>query len=185
MLDLNDYRAIATLASRLDIPFDIKRINESGYIYVTSSRVVVGGEAITMGHDTLECVAIGHYCSGNPRLPVAIFRNLTTRQDVVIGEMKQVLSDYFSNYIQKRMKITEGTTIKYESPRIIITNSENGKVLRLNLENGKFSHLVHSENAYITIPHKSKDVVSHNKITVLKELLVLANMWEYNPAFGE
>lgn len=186
MLELNDYRAIAMLASRMDIPFDKNRLEEDNYCYVTTSRIVIGDEYIMMGEHTLECPEINHTCSGNPTLPIAAFRYLTTRRDVVIGELKIVLADYLRSYTQRPAKaMTESIIVTYEYPRIIIHNPKNDKTLRFNMINGQFSHYVKSRNEFVTVPRASKNPMNKKQIDRLSELLMLAGLWTYNPMFAE
>ena len=180
--DLNTQRAIARLASRLDIAFDIKRLDEKGYLKITPDSVIVAGEYIQEENGTLVCPEIGHYCSGNPREMVAIFRQLTNSNVVLLADLRMQISDAYSVYRNRHAKI-KTADITVEDERIIMRSTKSDFVLRLNMDNGYFSYL--DGNQYTHLPPVNGKRIPTRVIESIKITLTRLGMLEHPPMFNE
>ena len=180
--DLNTQRAIARIASRLDIAFDISRLKENGYLNITSDSIYIGGEYVQEENGTLVCPEINHHCSGNPREMVAIFRQLTNSKEVLEAQLRMEISNAYSVYLNKSTTI-KTANIEVEDERIIIRSIKSNFILRLNMDNGYFSYL--DGNQFTHLPPVSGSRIPPRVIDSIKITLTRLGMILHPPMFNE
>ena len=180
--DLNTQRAIARLAARLDIAFDITRLGERDYLKIDPENVYIGGEFIQEENGTLCCPEIGHHCSGNPREMVAIFRQLTNSREVLEAQLRMEISNAYSVY-RNRTTAIKTPDITVEDERIIMRSTKSGMVLRLNMDNGYFSYL--DGNQYTHLPPVNGSRIPPRVIDSIKITLTRLGMILHPPMFNE